>query len=152
MGFLKEMTWNESSVSAITALRYDFEGMEKILRTNDSIIQEIFKTTSENTQKLEDLTERCSCNRERIEQLTEYLEAETARVSRRYDETMNAVDVYFEDVNNTLDTMQELNDAHFEDIDNEITEARKMQLRTHVVCAIAMVSSIVSIILTVVFA
>lgn len=150
MGFLKEMTWNELSVSAITALRYDFEGMEKILRTNDSIIQEIFKTTSENTQKLEDLTERCSCNRERIEQLAEYLEAETSRVSRRYDETMNAVDVYFEDVNNTLDTMQELNDAHFEDIDNEITETRKMQLRTHVVCAIAMVSSIVSIVLTII--
>ena len=65
---------------------------------------------------------------------------------------MNAVDVYFEDVNNTLDIMQGLNNAHFKDIDNEITEARKMQLKTHIVCAIAMVSSIVSIILTVVFA
>lgn len=152
MGFTKEITWNESSSVRLISPKYDFDSMERILRTNDSIIQDIFKTTSENTQKLEDLTERCSCNRERIEQLAEYLEAETSRVSRRYDETMNAVDVYFEDVNNTLDIMQDLNDAHFEDIDNEITEARKMQLRTHVVCAIAMVSSIVSIILTVVFA
>ena len=63
---------------------------------------------------------------------------------------MNAVDVYFEDVNNTLDTMQELNNAHFEDIDNEIIETRKMQLRTHVVCAIAMISSIASIVLTII--
>lgn len=146
MGFLKEMTWNESS-----AISTEFKP-KSAQCPNDSVVQEIFKTTSENTQKLKELTENCSCNREKVELLINHLKAETARVSRRYDETMDAVDMYFDDVTNTLDIMQGLNDAHFEDIDREIAEARKMQLRTHVVCAIAMVSSIVSIILTIVLA
>ena len=82
--------------------------------------------------------------------IIKHLKTETARVSRRYDETMDAVDMYFDEVTDTLNTMQRLNDAQLEDIDREITEARKMQLRTHVVCAIAMISSIASIILTII--
>lgn len=144
MGFLKEITWNESSpISA------EFKP-KNVQCPNDSVVQEIFKTTSENTQKLKELTESCSCNREKVELLINHLKTETARVSRRYDETMDAVDMYFDEVTNTLDIMQGLNDAHFEDIDREIAEARKMQVRTHIVCAIAMISSIASIILTIV--
>ena len=63
---------------------------------------------------------------------------------------MNAVDIYFDEVTDTLNTMKRLNDARLEDIDREIAEARKMQLRTHVVCAIAMISSIASIVLTII--
>lgn len=117
---------------------------------SESIIQEMFKTTSENTEELQLLTESCKYNREKVEEIIKHLETETARVSKRYDETMDAVDMYFEEVTNTLDIMQGLNDAQLEDIDREITEARKMQLRTHIVCAIAMISSIASIILTIV--
>lgn len=117
---------------------------------SESIIQEMFKTTSENIEELQLLTESCKYNREKVEEIIKHLETETARVSRRYDETMDAVDMYFEEVTNTLDIMQGLNDAQLEDIDKEIAEARKMQLRTHIVCAIAMISSIASIILTIV--
>ena len=87
------------------------------------------------------------------EEIIKHLETETARVSRRYDETMDAVDMYFEEVTDTLDilnTMQRLNDEQLEDIDREIAKARKMQLRTHIVCAIAMISSIASIVLTII--
>ena len=117
---------------------------------SESIIQEMFKTTSENTDELQHLKVSCKHNREIIEEIIKHLETETAQVSRRYDETMDAVDMYFDEVTNTLNTMQKLNDAQLEDIDREIAEARKMQLRTHVVCAIAMISSIVSIILTII--
>ena len=117
---------------------------------SESIIQEMFKTTSENTEELQHLTESCKYNREKVEEIIKHLETETARVSRRYDETMDAVDMYFEEVTDVLNTMQRLNDAQLEDIDREITEARKMQVRTHIVCAIAMISSIASIILTIV--
>ena len=117
---------------------------------SESVIQEMFKTTSENTEELQHLTESCKYNREKVEEIINHLETETARVSRRYDETMDAVDMYFEEVTDTLNTMQGVNDARLEDIDREIAEARKMQLRTHVVCAIAMISSIASIILTII--
>lgn len=117
---------------------------------SESIIQEMFKTTSENTEELQLLTESRKYNREKVEEIIKHLETETARVSRRYDETMDAVDMYFDEVTNTLDIMQGLNDARLEDIDREIVEARKMQFRTHIVCAIAMISSIASIILTIV--
>lgn len=117
---------------------------------SESIIQEMFKTTSENTEELQHLTESCKYNRKKVEEIIKHLETETARVSRRYDETMDAVDMYFDEVTDTLNTMQRLNDAQLEDIDREITEARKMQLRTHIVCAIAMISSITSIVLTII--
>ena len=117
---------------------------------SESVIQEMFKTTSENTEELQHLTESCKYNREKVEEIIKHLETETARVSRRYDETMDAVDMYFEEVNYALNTMQEVNDARLKDIDREIAEARKMQLRTHVVCAIAMISSIASIVLTII--
>lgn len=120
---------------------------------SESVIQEMFKTTSENTEELQHLTESCKYNREKVEEIIKHLETETARVSRRYDETMDAVDMYFEEVTDTLDilnTMQRLNDEQLEDIDKEIAKARKMQLRTHVVCAIAMISSIASIVLTII--
>lgn len=117
---------------------------------SESIIQEMFKTTSENTRELQLLTESCKYNREKVEEIIKHLETETARVSKRYDETMDAVDMYFDEVTNTLDIMQGLNDARLEDIDREIAEARKTQLRTHIVCAIAMITSIASIILTMV--
>lgn len=117
---------------------------------SESVIQEMFKTTSENTEELQHLTESCKYNREKVEGIIKHLETETARVSRRYDETMDAVDMYFEEVTDTLNAMQKLNDAQLEDIDREIAEARKMQLRTHVVCAIAMISSIASIVLTII--
>ena len=110
----------------------------------------MFKTTSENTEELQHLTESCKYNREKVEEIIKHLETETARVSRRYDETMDVVDMYFEEVTDTLNTMQEVNDARLKDIDREIAEARKMQLRTHVVCAIAMISSIASIVLTII--
>ena len=58
--------------------------------------------------------------------------------------------MYFEEVTDTLNTKQKVNDAQLEDIDKEIAEARKMQLRTHIVCAIAMISSIASIVLTII--
>ena len=49
------------------------------------------------------------------------------------------------------DTLTEKEKAKlYKDIDREIAEARKMQLRTHVVCAIAMISSIASIVLTII--
>lgn len=120
---------------------------------SESVIQEMFKTTSENTEELQHLTESCKYNREKVEEIIKHLETETARVSKRYDETMDAVDMYFEEVTDTLDilnTMQRLNDEQLEDIDKEIAKARKMQLRTHVVCAIAMISSIASIVLTII--
>ena len=117
---------------------------------SESVIQEVFKTTSENTEELQHLTESCKYNREKVEEIRKHLETETARVSRRYDETMDAVDMYFEEVNYSLNTIQRLNDARLKDIDREIAEARKMQLRTHVVCAIAMISSIASIVLTII--
>lgn len=120
---------------------------------SESVIQEMFKTTSENTEELQHLTESCKYNREKVEEIIKHLETETARVSRRYDETMDAVDMYFEEVTDTLDilnTMQRLNDEQLEDIDREIAKARKMQLRTHIVCAIAMISSIASIVLTII--
>lgn len=117
---------------------------------SESIIQEMFKTTSENTGELQLLTESCKYNREKVEEIIKHLETETARVSRRYDETMDAVDMYFEEVTDVLNTMQRLNDAQLEDIDRKITETRKMQLKTHVVCAIAMISSIASIVLTII--
>ena len=117
---------------------------------SESVIQEMFKTTSENTEELQHLTESCKYNREKVEEIIKHLETETARVSRRYDETMDAVDMYFEEVNYALNTIQEVNDARLKDIDREIAEARKMQLRTHVVCAIAMISSIASIVLTII--
>lgn len=120
---------------------------------SESVIQEMFKTTSENTEELQHLTESCKYNREKVEEIIKHLETETARVSRRYDETMDAVDMYFEEVTDTLDilnTMQRLNDEQLEDIDKEIAKARKMQLRTHIVCAIAMISSIASIVLTII--
>ena len=117
---------------------------------SESVIQEMFKTTSENTEELQHLTESCKYNREKVEEIIKHLETETARVSRRYDDTMNAVDIYFDEVTDTLNTMKRLNDARLEDIDKEIAEARKMQLRTHVVCAIAMISSIASIALTII--
>ena len=117
---------------------------------SESVIQEMFKTTSENTEELQHLTESCKYNREKVEEIIKHLETETARVSRRYDETMDAVDMYFEEVTYALDNMQEVNDTRLKDIDREIAEARKMQLRTHVVCAIAMISSIVSIVLTII--
>lgn len=120
---------------------------------SESVIQEMFKTTSENTEELQHLTESCKYNREKVEEIIKHLETETARISRRYDETMDAVDMYFEEVTDTLDilnTMQRLNDEQLEDIDKEIAKARKMQLRTHVVCAIAMISSIASIVLTII--
>ena len=113
---------------------------------SESVIQEMFKTTSENTEELQHLTESCKYNREKVEEIIKHLETETARVSRRYDETMDAVDMYFEEVTDTLNTMQRLNDEQLEDI----AEARKMQLRTHIVCAIAMISSIASIVLTII--
>lgn len=122
----------------------------QFLCKSESVIQEMFKTTSENTEELQHLTESCKYNREKVEEIIKHLEAETARVSKRYDETMDAVDMYFDEVTNTLDIMQGLNDARLEDIDREIAEARKMQLRTHIVCAIAMITSIASIILTMV--
>ena len=118
----------------------------QFLCKSESVIQEMFKTTSENTEELQHLTESCKYNREKVEEIIKHLETETARVSRRYDETMDAVDMYFEEVN----TMQRLNDEQLEDIDREIAKARKMQLRTHVVCAIAMISSIASIVLTII--
>lgn len=120
---------------------------------SESVIQEMFKTTSENTEELQHLTESCKYNREKVEEIIKHLETETARVSKRYDETMDAVDMYFEEVTDTLDilnTMQRLNDEQLEDIDKEIAKARKMQLRTHIVCAIAMISSIASIVLTII--
>ena len=117
---------------------------------SESVIQEMFKTTSENTEELQHLTESCKYNREKVEEIIKHLETETARISRRYDETMDSVDMYFEEVTDTLNTMQEVNDARLKDIDREIAEARKMQLRTHVVCAIAMISSIASIVLTII--
>lgn len=120
---------------------------------SESVIQEMFKTTSENTEELQHLTESCKYNREKVDEIIKHLETETARISRRYDETMDAVDMYFEEVTDTLDilnTMQRLNDEQLEDIDKEIAKARKMQLRTHVVCAIAMISSIASIVLTII--
>ena len=117
---------------------------------SESVIQEMFKTTSENTEELQHLTESCKYNREKVEEITKHLETETARVSRRYDETMDAVDMYFEEVTYALDNMQRLNDARLEDIDREIAKARKMQLRTPIVCAIAMISSIASIVLTII--
>ena len=113
---------------------------------SESVIQEMFKTTSENTEELQHLTESCKYNREKVEEIIKHLEAETARISRRYDETMDTVDIYFEELN----TMQRLNDEQLEDIDREIAKARKMQLSTHVVCAIAMISSIASIVLTII--
>ena len=117
---------------------------------SESVIQEMFKTTSENTEELQHLTESCKYNREKVEEIIKHLETETARVSRRYHETMDAVDMYFEEVADTLNTMQELNGARLKDIDKEIAEAREMQLRTHIVCAIAMISSIASIVLTII--
>ena len=117
---------------------------------NESVIQEMFKTTSKNTEELKLLMESCKYNSEKVGEIIKHLKTETARVSRRYDETMDAVDMYFDEVTDTLNTMQRLNDAQLEDIDREITEARKMQLRTHVVCAIAMISSIASIVLTII--
>ena len=117
---------------------------------SESVIQEMFKTTSENTEELQHLTESCKYNREKVEEFIKNLETENARVSRRYDDTMNAVDIYFDEVTDTLNTMKRLNDARLKDIDREIAEARKMQLRTHVVCAIAMISSIASIVLTII--
>lgn len=128
----------------------DFQDIQQVLCKSESIIQEMFKTTSENTEELQHLTESCKYNREKVEEIIKHLEAETARVSRRYDETMDTVDMYFDEVTNTLDIMQGLNDARLEDIDREIAEARKMQFKTHVVCAIAMISSIASIVLTII--
>ena len=117
---------------------------------SESVIQEMFKTTSENTEELQHLTESCKYNREKVEEIIKHLETENARISRLYDETMDSVDMYFEEVNYALNTIQEVNDARLKDIDREIAEARKMQLRTHVVCAIAMISSIASIVLTII--
>lgn len=128
----------------------DFQDIQQVLCKSESIIQEMFKTTSENTEELQHLTESCKYNREKVEEIIKHLEAETARVSKRYDETMDAVDMYFDEVTNTLDIMQVLNDARLEDIDREIAKARKMQFKTHVVCAIAMISSIASIVLTII--
>lgn len=128
----------------------DFQDIQQAPCKSESIIQEMFKTTSENTEELQLLTESCKYNREKVEEIIKHLEAETARVSKRYDETMDAVDMYFDEVTNTLDIIQGLNDARLEDIDREIAEARKTQLRTHIVCAIAMISSIASIILTII--
>lgn len=125
--------------------------LQKILHENDSVIQEMFKTTSKNTENLKKLTENCSCNREKIDKIIKHLEKEL-RVSKRYDETMEVVDMYFEDVDNNLNTSWELNNARLEDIDREIAEARKMQTRTHIACSIAMISSIVSIVLTIILA
>lgn len=126
--------------------------IQEALNTTDLIVQEMFKTTSENTKDLKKLTENCSCNREKVDKIIKHLEKETARVSKRYDETMEVVDMYFEDVDNNLNISWELNNARLEDIDREIAEARKMQTRTHIACSIAMISSIVSIVLTIILA
>lgn len=115
---------------------------------SESIIQEMFKTTSENTEELQHLTESCKYNREKVEEIIKHLEAETARVSKRYDETLDVVDMFFEEMSDNWAT----NDVRLEDIDREIAEARKMQMRTHITCGIAMVSSIASIILTIILA
>ena len=117
---------------------------------SESIIQEMFKTTSENTEELQHLTESCKYNREKVEAIIKHLETETARVNRRCDEAMDAAAMYFEEVTDTLNNVQEFNYARLEDIDREIAEARKMQFRTHIVCAIAMISSIASIVLTII--
>lgn len=126
--------------------------LQRMLHENDSVIQEMFETTSKNTENLKRLTENCSCNREKIDKIIKHLEEETARVSKRYDETMEVVDMYFEDVDNSLNTSWEFNSARLEDIDREIAEARKMQTKTHIACSIAMISSIASIVLTIILA
>lgn len=148
---MSETTWiNANSIlrNSETAL----EDVQRALRENDSVIQEMFRTTSKNTENLKKLTENCNCNREKIDKIIKHLEEETARVSKRYDETMEVVDMYFEEIDDNLRKSQELNNTRLEDIDREIAEARKMQKRTHITCGIAMVSSIVSIILTVILA
>lgn len=144
MGILNDMTRATSTVEHETSL----EGMKQALRANDSVVQEIFKTTSENTECLKELTENCVCNREKIDGIIKHLEAETARVSKRYDETLDVVDMFFEEMSDNWAT----NDVRLEDIDREIVEARKMQMRTHITCGIAMISSIASIILTIILA
>lgn len=153
MGLFKDVTYNESSAnSVLNTPEVALENVQRALRANDSVVQEMFKTTSENTENLRKLTENCNCNREKIDKIIKHLEEETARVSKRYDETMEVVDMYFEEVDDNLKENRELNSARLEDIDREIAEARKMQMKTHIACGIAMISSIASIILTIILA
>ena len=120
----------------------------KDMRANDSVVQELYNTTSENTKDLKHLNETCAYNREQLEKVLEEMRQDVARTNNRYDETMRAADIYFDEFSDITENIHQ----HLTDLDNEIAEARKMQTRTHITCGIAMVSSIASIILTVILA